>query len=505
VYSVKSRDKKVIQWDKEVDVVVAGYGCAGAVTAITAHDEGAKVLLIEKMPHPGGISILSGGGVGFAHNADGAFQYLKRTCNGTTPDDVLRALAEGMVGVVDTLKKWAKVSGAEPTQTEVRGHGTYPFPGTTDIDSIKLKDFPAYSEFPWAKGLRGGARLFKVVYDNVNERKIEVMLSTPAIQLITGDDGEIIGLAAEHNGKPFNIKAKKGVVLACGGFENNDDMKLQYFQAQPVYPVYLGNTGDGVKMAQKVGASLWHMWHFHGGYGFKYPELPFAIRHVWAGPRVDTRKMIWIAVDKFGKRFMDEYPPAPQDTATRSLEYYDADIQDFPRIPCHLIFDEDGRKLGPVAIPIVNDERYSADWSEDNLAEVKKGWIKTADSIEGIAKIINVPPAVIKETVERWNALCAAGEDKDHRRPPKTMMPILKAPFYVMESWPIVNNTQGGPEHDAKQRVLDPMKQPIARLYVAGEVSSIYGHLYLEAGNIAECFVAGKIAGENVARERPWG
>ena len=101
--------------------------------------------------------------------------------------------------------------------------------------------------------------------------------------------------------------------------------------------------------------------------------------------------------------------------------------------------------------------------------------------------------------------LRAAGEDKDHRRPPKTMMPILKAPFYVMESWPIVNNTQGGPEHDAKQRVLDPMKQPIERLYVAGEVSSIYGHLYLEAGNIAECFVAGKIAGENVARERPWG
>ena len=64
-----------------------------------------------------------------------------------------------------------------------------------------------------------------------------------------------------------------------------------------------------------------------------------------------------------------------------------------------------------------------------------------------------------------------------------------------MEAWPIVNNTQGGPEHDVKQRVLDPMKKPIPRLYVAGEISSIYGHLYLEAGNITECFVAGKIAG----------
>ncbi|HXT55296.1 MAG TPA: FAD-binding protein, partial [Candidatus Eisenbacteria bacterium] len=85
-------------WDKETDVIVVGYGAAGGISAITAHDAGAKVLLIEKMPHPGGISMLSGGGVAFAHNAEGAFQYLKRSCNGTTPDDILRKMAEEMVG-----------------------------------------------------------------------------------------------------------------------------------------------------------------------------------------------------------------------------------------------------------------------------------------------------------------------------------------------------------------------------------------------------------------------
>ena len=258
-----------LHWDKEVDVLVVGFGAAGGISAITAHDAGAKVLLIEKMPHPGGISILSGGGVAFAHNAEGAFQYLKRTCNGTTPDDILRKMAEEMVGMIDWVTELAKVSGTEPTKTETRGHGTYPFPGTNDIDSIKLKDFQAYTEFPWAKGLRGGARLFKVVYDNVHTRNIEVMLSTPAKELITNADGEILGLKAEHDGKVINIKARKGVILACGGYENDDAMKLQYFEAQPVYPVYLGNTGDGVKMAQKAGASLWHMWHFHGGYGFQ--------------------------------------------------------------------------------------------------------------------------------------------------------------------------------------------------------------------------------------------
>src|SRR2546428_1069692 len=220
-------DGKTTFWDKEVDVIVVGYGAAGGVSAITAHDAGAKVLLLEKMPHPGGISILSGGGVAFARNAEGAFQYLNRTCNGTTPDDILHAMAEEMVGIIDWLKEWAKVSGTEPSQTEVRGHGTYPFPGTTDIDSIKLKDFPAYSEFPWAKGLRGGARLFKVVHDNVNARKIEVMLSTAAKQLVIGQDGEVLGLTAEHNGKSINIKSRKGVILACGGYENNQSLKLQ--------------------------------------------------------------------------------------------------------------------------------------------------------------------------------------------------------------------------------------------------------------------------------------
>ena len=501
-YQALATNKHLPAWDREVDVLVVGYGLAGAVSAITAHDAGAKVLLLEKMPHPGGISILSGGGVAFARNAEGAFAYLKRTCNRTTPDEVLWPLAKGMVEIIDWVKELAKVSGTEPSQSEVRGHGTYPFPGTNDVDSIKLKDFPAYSAFPWAKGLRGGARLFKMVYDNVELRKIEVLSSTPAKRLITNPGGEVLGLVAESGGREIKIRARRGVILCCGGFENNEAMKLQYFEAQPVYPVYLGNTGDGIMMAQKAGAALWHMWHFHGGYGFKYPDFPFAIRHVWSGPRKEDRKMIWIAVDRSGKRFMDEYPPAPQDTGTRPLEYYDADIQDYPRIPCYLIFDEEGRELSPVAMVIINDERYYYDWSEDNSAEIKKGWILKGNNLEEIAGKIKVKPEILKSTVARWNSQCAAGKDQDFGRPTKTMMSIAKPPFYAMEAWPIVSNTQGGPAHDPNQRVLDPMGNPIPRLYAAGEITSIFGHLYLEAGNIAECFVGGRIAGRNAAAEK---
>ena len=343
-----------------------------------------------------------------------------------------------------------------------------------------------------------------MVVDNIALRKIDVLFSTPARGLVIDPGGEVLGVAADRSGKEVRIKARKAVILCSGGFENNPEMKLQYFQAQPVYPVYLGNTGDGIAMAQKAGAALWHMWHFHGGYGFKYPEFPFAIRHVWAGPRNDNRKMVWIAVDRFGKRFMNEYPPAPQDTGARPLEYYDADTQDYPRIPCTLIFDEEGRKLGPVAMVIVNDERFHYKWSDDNLTEIEKGWIKRADSIEALAAKIKVGPETLATTVARWNEQCSAGADEDFHRPAKTMMALARPPFYAMEAWPIVSNTQGGPAHDANQRVVDPMGRPIQRLYAAGDISSIFGHLYLEAGNVTECFVGGRIAGQNAAKEKPW-
>ena len=81
------------------------------------------------------------------------------------------------------------------------------------------------------------------------------------------------------------------------------------------------------------------------------------------------------------------------------------------------------------------------------------------------------------------------------------MVPIRRAPFTYAPVWPIVSNTQGGPVHDARQRVLDPAGAPIAGLYAAGECGSVFGHLYMSGGNIAECFVGGRIAGRAAARE----
>jgi hypothetical protein len=271
----------------------------------------------------------------------------------------------------------------------------------------------------------------------------------------------------------------------------------------------LGNTGDGILMSQKVGAALWHMWHVHGSYGFRVPESPVAIRTPFGGYRHgpgpnENAKMPWIAVDRFGQRFMNEWPVACADTPIRDLEHYDFEILDYPRIPCFLIFDEVGRTQGPIGVPKYNDEALLFRWSKDNLAEVDKGYIVRSNSLQELAQHWGIPAAAVQESVERWNEICERQDDPVHHRTPQSMMQIKTPPFYSIQAWPIITNTQGGPVHDAQQRILDPFKQPIPRLYEAGEMGAIWGHVYLLSGNVLECIIGGRIAGREAATEQPW-
>ncbi len=494
------------KWDWETDVAIAGYGFGGAITAIVAHDAGAQVLLLEKASHPGGNSLVSGGGIVLADDADQAFAYLQATSGGRTDEDVLRAFADGLANMEDFLKQLAQAAGVELSYAERGRGGTYPFPGGDTLWNVKIAPIPGFTGYEWAVGLRAGARLWKVVSDNVAMRPgITVHVRTPVRRLVTSVDGTVLGLVAEQDGREIAVRARRAVVLATGGFENDPELKAQSFECQPVYAVCtLTNTGDGIRMAQKAGAALWHMWHFHGGYGFKFPEFPFAFRHAFRGPRKEDAKMPWIVVDKYGRRFMDEYPPAVQDTGARPLEWYDADRQEFPRIPCYLILDEKGRRAGPLADTIMNSDQAQYAWSEDNEAEIARGWLRRAPTLADLAADLGLPAAAVEATVARWNAHCAAGNDPDYGRLPGTMMPIDTPPYYGIVAWPIVSNTQGGPRHDAQQRILDAFGQPIPRLYAVGELGSLFGHLYLEAGNNAECFSSGRIAGRLAAAETPW-
>ncbi|SLN63935.1 FAD-dependent oxidoreductase [Oceanibacterium hippocampi] len=525
------RLSQIERWDLETGVLVIGFGAAGGVAAIEAHDHGSEVMVLEKMAFPGGLSAVSAGGIRVSDNADEAFRYLRAICEDRTPEDMLRVLADGMVEVPDYLRRLAALNGATIKVTPALGN--YPLPGCESLAYCEVSVVPELENgdrYHATHATKNGGRLFKLLEDNVESRGIPVHYRTAAKELIVDGDGAVRGVVAESDGRMLNIRAARAVILTCGGFENDDEMKRQYLQAKPVLTgSFAGNTGDGIRMAQAAGADLWHMWHYHGPYGMKDPtgEFPFAL-YLKAVPMwtpgypdsvsdlgiVDNKgkplsqkalaRMAWIVVDQDGRRFMDEYPPYPGDMGVRPFDAYDSKRQKFPRIPAHMIFDENGRKMYAMGRTAYNDPDAHFDWSADNLEEVARGIFEKADSLEELANLMNVDPGTLAKTIEDWNAHVAAGFDPDHGRQPDTMVPIDTPPYYFGRVYPVVINTQGGPRHNVRQEIVNPFGQPIPRLYAAGELGSVFGHLYVSGGNLAECVVGGWIAGREASALEAW-
>ncbi|KAA0970896.1 FAD-dependent oxidoreductase [Aureimonas fodinaquatilis] len=489
-------------WYLTADVVVVGAGGAGLVSAINAYDAGSSVLVLEKMSNPGGITILAGGGVKAARDVEGAVSYLTHTQGGRVSEQLIRTFAEGLVELPDYLRGLAEVNGATVTERNETHEGIYPFPGAESLYSLTVTDLDDFDGYHWAytgKNL-AGQRFFKILLDNVRKRDIEIRTDSPASELII-DNGEVVGLWALIDGEKRAVRANRGVILASGGFEFNEKLKKEFFEATPVYAVgNPGNTGDGILMAQKAGAALWHMWHFHGSYGFKFDDFDTAFRIAPGGARNSNRPVSWIVVDSSGKRFMNELHPATQDTAARPLGVYDPDVPAYTRIPAYLIFDEEGRKIGRIANPLTTHPDHRYVWSEDNLAEIERGWIKRFDSLEELATAHGWSVETLHETVENWNRIVRSGGEDEFHRPAGTRVSIDTGPFYAVPVWPLLTNTQGGPEHDEKQRVLDAFGAPIPRLFAVGELGSFFAHLYLLGGNLSELIISGRIAGHEAAQ-----
>ena len=514
-------NSSLVSWDEAVDIVVVGYGYAGAIAAIEASDAGRNVLLVEKMPYPGGISICSGGNIRIADDAAKAFTYLKETSAGTTPDDVLHALALGMTEVPDYFERLAKAANA--TIDGRHSPGNYPIAGV-DIDIFGYISIDTVDNLDAAKAYpnvssylpphrAAGIRLFKVLEDNIAQRDITILLETPAKRLITDASGAVCGLRINTKNGTRNIKASHAVILACGGFEASSEMQNQYWQEKPVLPVaFSGNTGDGIRMAQTVGADLWHMWHYHGTYGVKHPDpgYPYGVRVKrlpdWVPGRGirDDVKMPWIIIDRNGRRYMNEYQPYTQDTSARPMAQFDTLTQTYPRIPSLMVFDDDARGTYPLFAPTFNDPNLTFDYSPEALQALEDRIVRKADTIDDLTAALDVDADILRETLDRWNASCEAGKDGDHGRPPSSMMKIEKAPFFYAEVWPLCQNTHGGPVHNVHQQVMNGFDETIPRLYVAGELGGVFGHLYLAGGNLAECFVGGWTAGRHAAGLDPW-
>lgn len=488
----------------KTDVLVIGYGYAGANAAIAAADAGAKVLLVEKAPAPGGISVCSAGGLRIAADADRAFAYLRATCGGKTPDDVLRTLAQGMTTLAARVEHLAEGQGARldsrpsPANYPFEGYETFGFAYVEDLDGFDPADWP---------GIRGndqGAMLFRLIERCVAQRGgIETRTGT-AVTRLTLDNGTVTG-ATLDDGTAIEAGA---TVLACGGFEAAPEMQAQYWEGgAALSAAYALNTGDGIRMAQAAGADLWHMWHQHGCYGFAMPGYPFGVRVKrlpdWTPgpdgrPQKDLPVMAWILLDAGGHRFANEYDPYMQDTGARHLSTMDPTRMRSPRNPAWFVTDAAGMAMYPLGKPTWNDPAHRYEWSPDNSRELAAGLFTEAADAGALASLIGAPSEAVAMSLAHWQGIWATGQDPLGR--PSDSLHPLAPPYFAAPVVPVVSNTQGGPVHDAGQRVLDPFGQPIPGLFAAGECGSAFGHLYMSGGNIAECFVGGEIAGRGAAQ-----
>ena len=483
------------QWDKQVDVVVVGFGGAGAAAAITVQNSGATVLILEKAPkgEEGGNTRVAGQGYLNASPKEEAIDYFNALCGPFTVDqDVVRAWADE----IGLNNDWLASIGGDPQEHQHPPEGIeFPhFPGSNSTHKFHEGPVVGYSN-TWL--------LFERA---VNEREIEVLYESPAKELIQRNGtGEIVGVRAEQGGKSVYVRANKAVILTCGGFENNQEMIRNYLPGLP-YCYTTGsphNEGDGITMAMEVGADLWHMNNYAGpSMGLKVPEY----RTTFSMVALHFSKVLdggMIVVGPDANRFADEK------RKTSHGKVYESGRWGPLMTPCpmYMIFDHKMFTSGPLydkdpkAGWNTMVDRY--DWSDDNSAELDRGWIKKADTIAELAESIGVDASTLESTVGKWNEDSVAGADTYFGR---TMMlkPFSEGPFFALELSPSMLNTQGGPRRNGKGQVMRPDGSPLPRLYSAGELGSIYSFLYQGTGNIGECLVFGRISGRNAAAEQPW-
>ncbi|MGA8760555.1 MAG: FAD-binding protein [Stellaceae bacterium] len=483
------------KWDIEADVVVVGFGAAGVAAAVTAHDLGADVVILEKAPEGehGGNTRVAGQGYLNTSSAEDAAAYLTALCGPyTVPEPMVKAWAEEMC----RNNAWLESLGGDPQEHQHPPVGIeFPdLPGSGCVH--KFHDGPTY----------GYSYTWKRIESLVKQRPIRVIYEMPGRELIQHDiTKEILGVCAQRGDKPIYVKARRGVVLTCGGFENNQEMIRDYLPGVP-YCYTSGspyNEGDGITMAMSVGADLWHMNNYAGpSMALKVPEIrtSFSMQALHYS-KVMPGGMIVVGPD--GRRFTDEKYKTRHGKVRVNSRWLPLSTP----CPMFMIVDHALFSAGPLYDKHPSHgwtqiiERY--EWSGDNSAELAKGWIKTANTVAGLAAELGLDPSALESTVGRWNRYCDAGRDAELGRS-LMLEPIGDGPFYAVELSPSMLNTQGGPRRNEKGQIVRPNGTPIPRLYSAGELGSIYSYLYQGTGNIGECLAFGRISGCNAAGETPW-
>jgi succinate dehydrogenase/fumarate reductase flavoprotein subunit len=495
-------------WDKEADVVVLGFGGSGIVSAIAAADGGAGVVLaLEKSPISGGCTKISDCNITAPKSVESMVAYLKDAIaqNGVS-DAVIRAVSE------ETCKnpQWLESMGIK---FAVGDRVMSEFPAAAgQPDMTTGRPSGSNAKNPATKGAHGGI-LCDALVEQAEARGIKVLYNTPAKELIQNPETkEIIGVRAEQDGKEIVIRARKAVVLCTGPFDFNDEMVRNYLRPYPMkFAGWKFNTGDGITMAGKIGARLWHMNGLCGYYcpWFEDGKVGYLI--------FGARKPSWMYCDKYGKRFSNESRLMEHNFWKNMVEVDETGLG-FSRNPGWIVFDETARKAGPVASSYTSwlpDGLGGApEFSNDNSTEVAKGWIIKGDTLKELAEKTGMNAENLKAEIDQINKAVADNvSDRFGRNPTKGFVGNMgvigtwdNGPYYAMKLYVGGISTMGGPERNEKGQVIGYDGKPIPRLYEAGVMGSIWGDHYGPAGaNVGISVLAGgRIAGRNAAAEKSW-
>lgn len=457
---------QVTNKELDTDVVVIGGGGAGLAAAVSAHQNGAKVVLIEKMPRLGGNTILSGG----AYNAVDPSRQEKQ-------------------GIEDSIEKHFnqtyeggdKKGNPELIQTLVEGA----YPAIEWLESLNMKfDDKVFTVLGglWPRAHKPSSAVgtgFINTYKNYidNNDNIDIIFDTEVTE-ITEIEGKVNGVIAQSRDTNYKINASKGVIIATGGFANNSQLRDKYNTQWPSLTKlkstnHPGATGDGLILAEDVGANLINLEDIQ-----LLPMGDPATGSLSGNVEQGVENRIFINND--GNRFVDE--GERRDVMTKAL-----------------MEQEDSSMW-----VIVDTHSYPTEDTRNNFNEsieelMAQGRAFKGETIEELAEQIKVNPKNLKKSIEEFNA---AVENKAEDPFGRTLFEnkLDKGPFYAGKRVPTVHHTMGGIEINSKAEVIGKDGKIIKNLYAAGEVTGgIHGSNRLGGNALADITVFGKIAGKNAS------
>lgn len=440
-----------------VDVVVIGAGATGFTAAITAHDAGAKVVIIEKQPITGGNSMLAAGGMNAAET-----RYQKEKGISDTVDLMYKDTMTGGGDQNDPALAMVLAKNSAGSVEWLSGIGA-------DLSDVGRMGGASVNRTHRPKGGSAvGANVIEVLRRNAAQRNIDLRINSKVVKILEDGKGRVTGVQVEGKHRGLYTINAKAVVIAAGGFSANPERVAYY---RPEYKGMAtsnqpGATGDGIDLGAAVGGDV--------------KDLKEIQIHptVAAGSRTLITEAVRgngaILVNREGKRFVNELTTRDKASAA---------ILEQPGKSAFLIFDEGVRKS------LKQIDGYF------HLKLVRQG-----DTLKDLAAAIKVPFDSLEATVAGYNKAYELKSDAEFKRA-DLPRPLQTAKYYAIEVKPGVHYTMGGLKITPASEVLAKDGKPIAGLFAAGEgTGGVHGKNRLGGNSISQTITFGRIAGENAAK-----